>query len=83
MLQAQQERVGRLIKYLQAMRGQQLWMYEEVNLTRTRIPSTMALQSLVTSLVNLLSTKDSVLRCCGFVCLEIFSNDQKAIKHNQ
>ncbi|CAL8468215.1 g7754 [Coccomyxa elongata] len=58
--QAQQERVGRLIKYLQAMRGQQLWMYEEVNLTRTRIPSTMALHSLVTSLVEALSFEEDL-----------------------
>ncbi|EIE19264.1 hypothetical protein COCSUDRAFT_48883 [Coccomyxa subellipsoidea C-169] len=58
--QAQQERVGRLIKYLQAMRGQQLWPYEQVSLTRARVPSANALHALVTSLVEALSFEEEL-----------------------
>ena len=54
--------MGRLIKYLQAMRGQQLWPYEEVSLTRTRIPSANALKALVTSLVSQLHPDPPLLR---------------------
>lgn len=43
--------MGRLIKYMQAMRGQQLWQSEEVSLTRPHVPSAAAIDFLVTSLV--------------------------------
>ncbi len=50
-MQEEQEAVGHLIKYLQAMQGQPLWSFEESNLQRPHLGSAAALQFLVQSLV--------------------------------
>lgn len=62
--------MGRLIKYLQAMRGQQLWPYEQVSLTRARVPSANALRALVTSLVISLDTSSlqKSQKCSVYYC---------------
>jgi hypothetical protein len=77
--QAQQERVGRLIKYLQAMRGQQLWQSEEVTLTRPSIPSAAALEALVTSLV-----RDFIMHrfaLAALTCCEALSETWHVFRH--
>ena len=52
-LQGEQEAVGRLIQYLQAMQGQLLWCFEDSNLNRPHLSSAAALQHFVQSLVGL------------------------------
>lgn len=51
-LQEQEEKLGSLIRYLQAMQGQRLWAWEEAHLTCTRIPSAAELHTFVWSLVS-------------------------------
>ena len=51
-MQDEEEAVGRLIEYMQAMQGQPLWAYEESSLQRPRLGSAAALQFLVQSLVR-------------------------------
>jgi len=50
-MQDEQEAVGHLIKYLQAMQGRPLWSFEESNLQRPHLGSAAALQFFVQSLV--------------------------------
>ncbi len=51
-MQEEEEAVGRLIQYMQAMQGQPLWPYEESSLQRPHLSSAAALQFLVQSLVR-------------------------------
>ena len=50
-MQDEQEAVGRLIQYMQAVQGQQLWPSEDSSLSRPRPGSAAALQHLVELLV--------------------------------
>lgn len=51
-MQDEEEAVGRLIQYMQAMQGQPLWPYEESTLQRPHLGSAASLQFLVQSLVR-------------------------------
>lgn len=51
-LQDDEEAVGRLIEYMQAMQGQALWPYEQSTLQRPHLGSAAALQHLVQSVVR-------------------------------
>ena len=51
-MQDEQEAVGRLIQYLQAMQGQVLWSFEDSNLNRPHLSSAAALKHFVQSLVG-------------------------------
>lgn len=55
-MQDEQEAVGRLIQYMQAVQGQQLWPSEDSSLSRPHPGSAAALQHLVESLVRGLVT---------------------------
>lgn len=52
MVQSQEEKLGSLIRHLQAMQGQRLWAWEEADVTRTSIPSAAELRTFVWSLVR-------------------------------
>ena len=49
---AEYQQVSSLINYLQAMRGRRLWHYEDVKLTRTQLPSALALHELTNAILE-------------------------------